>query len=345
MKITQKAMIGLIIGFAICLGIGFLAGENPVHLFLVLFKSAFGSRYDLGLTLFYTSSLIFTGLSVCIAFHAGLFNIGAEGQMTIGCLATTGFALAFPQLPVWLAIPSATLAGFLAGSLWGFIPGWLKVNRSSHEVIVTMMMNFIAAALVNFVIFEFIRSETSQNPESAEIPSQYLLTSIDPIQKIFIDSPANISFAVALISCFLVYIFLYKSVWGYELRASGSNPTASSMMGIASDRWKILAMTLAGMVASLVAINEILGSAGKFKIGFSAEYGFIGIAVSILARNHPIGIIATAFLFGVLQKGAADLDIETEMITRDFAKVIQGILILSVTAAMAFEFKRKQKKS
>ena len=339
MKFFLRVCLGLFIGLFLSLSLASLAGENPVHVFNVLFKSAFGSRYDLGLALFYTSSLIFTGLSVSIAMHAGLFNIGAEGQLTIGTLVATWVAISFPELSAGVGIPVAVMAGIAAGGIWGFIPGWLQAKRGSHEVIITMMMNFVAAAIANYVIFKLIRSEESQNPESKAISPQYLLSSFDFVQKFFTDSPANLSLVLAIVISILTYIFLYKTVWGYELRASGSNQNASQLVGIPGKKWKIFAMTVAGALAALVCVNEIFGSTGKFRLGFSPDYGFVGIAVALLARSHPIGVIFSAFLFGILQKGAADLDIETEMITRDFARVIQAILILSVIAAISFDKK------
>lgn len=339
MKFLIRVLIGFMIGILLSLSLVAIAGENPWHVFTVLFKSAFGSRYDMGLALFYTSSLIFTGLSVSIAFHVGLFNIGAEGQLTIGALAATWFAVQFPDLSPALGFFCALFFGLFAGALWGFVPGYLKAKRQSHEVIVTMMMNFIAAAVANYVIFELIRSQESQNPESRMIPEDYMMKSIDFVQNYFTDSPANLSLVVALLSAFALYVFLYKTIWGYELRASGNNEKAAGLMGISGTQWKIFAMSLAGVLAALVSMNEIFGSSGKFRLGFSPDYGFIGIAVALLARNHPIGIIFTAFLFGVLQKGAADLDIETEMITRDFARVIQAVLILSVVATLSFDEK------
>jgi simple sugar transport system permease protein len=196
------------------------------------------------------------------------------------------------------------------------------------------------------VIFKLIRSEESQNPESKSVGAQYLMANFDFVQKFFTDSPANLSLILAITLSILLYVFLYKTVWGYELRASGSNQHASELMGIPGKKWKMIAMTMAGALAGLVCVNEVFGSSGKFRLGFSPDYGFVGIAVALLARSHPLGVLFSAFLFGILQKGAADLDIETEMITRDFAKVIQAILILSVVAAISFDrkiFKRFKK--
>jgi ABC-type uncharacterized transport system permease subunit len=328
----MKALLGLIIGLVLSLSLAAFAGENPWSVFLVLVKSAFGSPYDLGLALFYTTSLVFTGLSVSIAFHAGLFNIGAEGQLTVAALAAAWFGVAFPNMPAGLAPLLISVVGVSAGALWGFIPGWLRAYRGSHEVIVTMMMNFIAAALASYLTLNLIKNPDSQNPESQPLPSYFLFHDFDFLQKWLQDSPANISLILAIILSGLVYFFLYHTVWGYELRASGQNERAAEIAGIPSRKMKIFAMVLAGAMAGFVALNEVLGSSGRFKMGFSPDYGFVGIAVALLARNNPLGILASAFLFGVLQKGASDLDMETEFITRDFARIIQAILIFSVAA-------------
>lgn len=333
-----KPFLGLVLGLLISLSLVTVAGESPWNVFLILGKSAFGSRYDLGLALFYSTSLIFTGLSVCLAFHAGLFNIGAEGQLTVGTLAAAWFSIRFPEIPAVLAPWLALTVGLFAGGLWGFLPGWLRAVRGSHEVIVTMMMNFIAAALASYVTLELIKNPESQNPESQIVPPQFALQKFDFVQRYFQDSPANLALIFALALAIGCYFFLYKTVWGYELRAVGQNPKAAEIAGISAQRSQILSMTLAGMAAGFVCLNEVMGSSLRFKIGFSPEYGFVGIAVALMARNNPIGVIFSAFLFGVLQKGASDLDLETETVTRDFARVIQAILIFSVAGIYFFDF-------
>ncbi len=343
----MKALMGLIIGLLISLSLAAFAGENPWSVFLVLVKSAFGSPYDLGLALFYTTSLVFTGLSVSIAFHAGLFNIGAEGQLTVATLAAAWFGVAFPNLPPAIAPLLIACVGIAAGAAWGLIPGWLRAYRGSHEVIVTMMMNFLAAALAGYVTLNLIKNPESQNPESQAIPEVFMFKSYDFVQHWLQDSPANLSLILALILSVTIYFLLYRTVWGYEIRVSGQNEKASKIAGIEPKKMKILAMTLAGALAGGVALNEILGSSGRYKIGFSPDYGFVGIAVALLARNHPIGILASAFLFGVLQKGASDLDVETEFITRDFTRIIQAVLIFSVAAVYFWDgrkfWKRRSK--
>lgn len=335
----MRALIGLVLGLFISLSLCLFAGENPWHVFLVLTRSAFGSSYDLGLTLFYTTSLIFTGLAVAVAFHGGLFNIGAEGQLTIATITAAITPLLFPELSGVPAFLIMATAGLTAGFLWGLIPGWLKATRDSHEVIVTMMMNFIAAGIASYLALEHFRNMDSQNPETAPVPEAYLFRSWDPIQKMFPDALVNFSVLIALLLCLLTWIFLTKTKWGFELKAAGQNPTSARFAGISSKKWQVLAMALGGFFAAFVALNEVAGSAGKFRLGFSADYGFVGIAVALMARNHPLAIPLTAFLFGALQKGAADLDLETEAITRDFARVIQGVLIFSIAGLAMVNWK------
>lgn len=342
----MKPILGLLAGLLIALSLVAVAGENPWTVFMVLAKSAFGSPYDMGLALFYTTSLIFTGLSVSMAFHAGLFNIGAEGQLTVATLAAAWFGVSFPSMPPALAPLLIATVGIAAGALWGFIPGWLRAYRGSHEVIITMMMNFIAAAIASYVTLELIKNPESQNPESRPLPPDFMFRNFDFVQSFFKDSPANFSLLIAVALAIACYFFLYRTVWGFEIRSSGQNEKASEIAGIHPRKMKILAMTLAGALAGGVALNEVLGSTGRYKLGFSPDYGFIGIAVALLARNNPLGILASAFLFGVLQKGATDLDIETDVITRDFARIIQAILIFSVASVYFFKFRTtgKEKK-
>ena len=340
----MKSALGFIFGLSVALLLTTFAGESPWHILAILANSAFGSAYDLGIVLFYTTSLIFTGLSVAIAFHAGLFNIGAEGQLTISALTMAATGIIFKDLAFPLAPLLAVFLGLVASSLWGFIAGYLKAKRGSHEVIITMMMNFIAAGISSYFVVGALKNPDSQNPETAPIGAGFLLKDYDFVHRLSPDSPVNISFLFALVFALAMAFFLKKTVWGYELKVVGQSEEAASVAGINPKKYKMLSLTLAGAIAGLVGINEVLGSAGKFKLGFSPDYGFIGIAVALLARNNPIGIILAAFLFGALQKGASDLDLETAVITRDFAKILQAIIILSVVAFYFVDLKSWIKK-
>jgi ABC-type uncharacterized transport system permease subunit len=340
---VKKTFAGFFLGLILALSLTMIAGENPFHIARILFNSAFGSTYDLGLTLFYTTPLIFCGLSVAIAFHAGLFNIGAEGQLTVATLAAAAVGVLLPQVPFPLAPLLALVAALIAGAFWGFIAGWLRAQRGSHEVIVTIMLNFIAAGLCSWFVLHVIPNPNSQNPESALVGPGYLLKDHDLIAQFFPDTPVSLALVVAILVAIAVWILLWKTTFGFELRAAGYNPEAADRAGISDKKMKIIAMCLAGALAGFVALGEVMGSSGQFKIGFSADYGFIGIAVALLAQNNPLGIIFAAFLMGALHKGASDLDLETTTITRDFSKIIQSMIILGVAAHGLWTWKQRKK--
>jgi ABC-type uncharacterized transport system permease subunit len=324
---------------AITLGVGLallavlILGDSPMLVLKTLVQSSVGTREDLGMTLFYATPLIFTGLSVAIAFQAGLFNIGAEGQLMWGAMAAALVGITCTGLPAWIAPILAALAAMAGGAAWGFIPGWLRARRGSHEVINTIMMNFIAVGLTSYLTLYHFKTTENQNPETAQIAPQFLLTKWEW----FGDVPLNSAFILALVTAFLVWVFLWKTTLGYEIRAVGDNEEASRTVGIDSARIRMIAMALAGMVAGMVGINEVLGNVGKFRMGFSPEYGFMGIAVALLGRNRPIGVVFSALLFGALHKGTAALDLETEKVTRDFSQILQALIILAVSATGFWE--------
>lgn len=325
-----KSSLGFLIGLSLALLLTLIVGENPFHILSIILKSSFGSPYDLGLTLFYTTSLIFAGLSVSVAFKGGLFNIGAEGQLSMSALGMVVFAALFPNIPKPFSYIFIFIAGSLCGIIWGMIPGLLRAFRESHEVIVTMMMNFIAAGITSYVIVNLIPNPQSQNPESIIIADQYRFNSFDFVNSLFPNSPANLFLLLAILSAFLLNYFYNRTVLGYELQVSGENPQASERAGISSKKMMILAMALAGLFASGSGMNEVLGFSGQFKLGFSPEFGFVGIAVALMSNNNPLGIILSAFLMGALHKGSSDLDFETETITRDFSKILQAMIIFGV---------------
>ncbi len=323
-----QPLLGFGLGLSLALGVAWAAGESPVHVLQVLIHGAFGSRYDLGMTLFYSTPLIFTGLSVAIAFHGGLFNIGAEGQLTVGALAAAAAGALWPGLPNPAAPLLATAAAILAGAVWGGIPGWLRARRGSHEVINTIMFNFIAAGLAGYVTLYLLKNPASQNPETRPVGAGYLV----PQFASFDGAPVSLALPVALFAAAAVWLLLRRTVLGFELRAVGQNESAARTAGIDAGRVQATALALAGALAGLVAMAEVLGSAGRFRLGFSPEYGFTGIAVALLARNHPFGILLSALLFGALHKGTADLDLETEHVPRELSLVMQALIILGVSA-------------
>jgi simple sugar transport system permease protein len=329
-----QPIAAVILGVALSLIAVKLLGDSPVLVLKTLVKSSVGTREDLGMTLFYATPLIFTGLSVAIAFQAGLFNIGAEGQLMCGAMAAAVVGILGTGVPAGLAPFLAGLAAMVAGAFWGFIPGWLRARRGSHEVINTIMMNFIAIGFTSYLTLYLFKNPDNQIPETAMIAPQYLFSK----WTWFGDTPLNSAFLLAILTAALVWILLWRTTLGYEIRAVGDNEEASRTVGIDSGKVRMIAMSLAGAIAGMVGINEVLGASGKFKMGFSPEYGFMGIAVALLGRNRPFGVVCAALLFGALHKGAGALDMETEKVTRDFSQILQALIILTVSATGFWEF-------
>lgn len=333
----MRSLLGLALGLTVSLLLALSVGENPWHVFKVLLGASFSSGDDFAMMLYYSTSLMFTGLAAALSFKAGLFNIGAEGQLLSGSLMGTMAALLVgPMDHPFPAFLTALFFSLLGGALCALIPALLKAYRGSHEVIVTMMMNFIAAGLVSYAVVGPLKNPETQSPETALLGGAFQFTSWDPLRPLFEHSPLNVSFFLALILCLVLWIFDQRSRWGFEWKVMGANPSAAPFNAISPKFYILLTLTLSGAIAGLVAMNDIFGSAGKLRLGFSPDYGFVGIAVALLARNHPLGVIPSAILFGALQKGAMDLDLETERINRDFAKIIQAIIILSVIAVASW---------
>lgn len=338
MKKVLQPILAVVLGLALGLGVTWLAGENPWHVLEILGHGAFGSRYDFGMTLFYATPLIFTGLSVAIALHAGLFNIGAEGQLTLGALAAAAIGAIWPGLP-WPVAPVLAMAlAIAAGTIWGGIPGWLRARRGSHEVINTIMLNFVAAGLASYVALYLLKNADSQNPETRPIGAGYVIHQFG----MFGGAPVSMALPLGVIAAVAVWVLLWRTALGFEIRAVGQSESAARAAGIDAGRIRIIAMSLAGGLAGLVGVGEVLGNAGKFRVGFSPEYGFLGIAVALLGRNEPLGVVLAALLFGALHKGAADLDMETEHVTRELSLVLQALIILTVSADGLWTWMRKR---
>ncbi|HTL11056.1 MAG TPA: ABC transporter permease, partial [Bdellovibrionota bacterium] len=319
-----RTAISVIAGFAAGLAVTWFAGEKPWHVLAILGKSAFGSWYDLGMTLFYTTPLLLTGLSVAVAFQAGLFNIGAEGQLTLGALAAAVAGIVLPRLPWPLAPLAAAAAAFGAGAFWGWIAGWLRAKRGSHEVITTIMLNFVAAGLASYATLYLFANPDSQNPETRPVGKTFLIHHFST----FGAAPVSSALFLALAAAALYGFGLKRTSVGFEIKAVGQNEHAARAAGIEPGRIQVLAMTLAGGLAGLVGVGEVLGNAEKFKLGFSPDFGFVGIAVALLGRGDPLGVVVAALLFGALHKGTGDLDFETEHVTRDLSLILQAMVIL-----------------
>ena len=308
-------------------------GENPLTALRFLAFGAFGYVEGLGYTLYYTTNFLFTGLAVAVAFHAKLFNIGGEGQAYIGGLGVGLVCLAFDDtLPLLLIVPLSVAAAAVFGAAWAFIPAYLQARRGSHIVITTIMFNFIAAALMVYLMVNLLIKPGQMSPESREFaPGAWLPFLHETMGWIGIEmarSPLNLSFVWALVCCVLVWVFIWHTRWGYEIRAVGGNETAAVYAGIRPTRIIVLAMCISGALAGFVGVNEILGVHHRLLLNFTAGYGFTGIAVALMGRNHPVGILLASLLFGALYQGGAELAFEVPTITRELVVVIQGLVIL-----------------
>lgn len=343
LSIFLLPLLNIVTAFIFTTLLFLIIGIDPWEAAQILVKGAFGYEEGIGYTLYYTTNFIFTGLAVAVAFHAGLFNIGGEGQAYIGGLGVTLVALSLGTfLPPWLLLPLAILAAAVFGAAWAAIPAYLQAYRGSHIVITTIMFNFLAASLMVYLLVN-IFSEPGQGmpasnafPESASLWTWQALMAKFGIE--FASSPLNVSIILALICCAAVWVFLWKTRWGYELRTVGANPDAAIYAGINPKRIVMLAMLISGALAGFVAVNELLGVQHRLVLGFNTGYGFAGIAVALMGRNHPIGVMMAALLFGALYQGGAELAFEIPSVTRDVVVVIQGLIIL-FSGALEFMYR------
>lgn len=308
-------------------------GVNPVEATGIMIKGAFGYDEAIGYTLYYTTNFIFTGLAVAVAFHASLFNIGGEGQAYIGGLGVGLVFLALDSvLPAVLLIPLGILAAALFGAAWAFIPAWLQAYRGSHIVITTIMFNFIAASLMVYLLVNVLIKPGQMSPETRLFDSAAWLPFMHEFLAIFgievTRTPLNLSLFFALACCLFVWIYIWRTRWGYELRTSGFSEPAAVYAGIRPKGVIISAMCISGALAGFVAVNEIMGVHHRLLMNFPAGYGFTGIAVALMGRNHPVGIIVASLLFGVLYQGGAELAFEIPKVTREMVVAIQGLIIL-----------------
>ncbi|PZX18378.1 nucleoside ABC transporter membrane protein [Palleronia aestuarii] len=307
-----------------------LIGQNPFEAMRIMVDGAVGSTYGWGYTLFYATNFIFTGLAVAVAFHAKLFNIGGEGQAQFGSLGVALVCLAVPW-PHWtLALPAAILGGALFGAGWAAIPAYLQARRGSHIVITTIMFNFIASALLVYLLVGILKAP-GMAPETARFPEgAYLPTARDIFAVIGVDfgySPLNVTFLVALLAAWLVWLLLWRTRLGYEIRAFGHSEPAALYAGISPFRITMLAMLISGALAGLMAINAVMGEQQRLLQDNVLGAGFVGIAVALMGRSHPVGVLLAAILFGALYQGGAELEFETS-VPRDMVVVIQALVIL-----------------
>lgn len=307
-------------------------GQDPLEAVNLMITGALGSTYGWGYTLYYATNFMFTGLAVSVAFHARLFNIGGEGQAMLGGLGVA-LAVLFIPWPHWsIALLGASLMAALFGALWGYIPAILQAKRGSHIVITTIMFNFIAAGLLNYLLVDVLRPPTSMDPSTASFPEATHLPTLHAILAPFgiafsKAAPANVTLLIALAASLLVWILIWRTRLGYAIRAFGESESGAKYAGINPVRITVVTMLISGGLAGLMSINTTMGEAERLILNSTEGAGFIGIAVALMGRSHPVGVVLASLLFGFLYQGGAELALWMS-IPRELIVVIQALVIL-----------------
>ncbi len=321
---AASSLLALTFAFFLSGVIIILTGGNPFEAVKAIIEGSIGTSSSLILTLQKTIPLIFTGLSVGLGFRAGLFNIGAEGQLYMGAILAAIIAPLFPGIPGMVLLPIIFILAAAAGALWGVIPGWMKAQRGVHEVLTTIMMNYIAIHLTLFLVKGPLRGDpyiikTKMIPENAELPVLLRDGSLT----------LSLGIIIAVLTAVGIWFLLEKTVLGFRIKATGKNPEAASAAGFNVKRMVIISMAICGALAGLGGAIEITGLHHTFYGQFSPGYGFDGIAVALIGANNPIGIIFAALLFGALRASERTLQL-TAGIPKNLILIIQGLIILFI---------------
>jgi len=310
--------------------------ENPLQVYNAIFKAALSNRDGWGNVLYRATPLIFTGLAVALAFQCGLFNIGGEGQMVMGGFAITWIGFTFVKLPAFLLIPLCIMGGAVVGGMWAAIPGYLKARRGVHEVVTTIMLNWIAVAFTQYLTMAYKPKDswiphTHQIAESARLAriAEYLnAAGIDFPKSNLLNTAVLLAIGTVIFAAFL----LKRTKLGYEIRAVGLNPPAAECAGISVARNTVLAMAISGAMAGLAGVNQVMGYKYRFRYGVFEGLGFDGIGVAFIGRNSPFGVVVAALLFGILDHGGLAIDVSTR-VPREIVLVLKAAILIFVVVS------------
>jgi len=329
----EEALLPPVVALLIAILVGDLLilsfGQSPAAVYRLLIGGTWGNAYGFGQVLYKATMLTFTGLSVALALRAGLFNIGAESQLAAGGFAAALVGLVVPAgLPALLVLPLYLVAAGMAGAVVGGIPGVLKARFGAHEVITTIMFNFVVLALLNYLIST--RFNVFDSLHTAEIQSG-ALPRLSDFLPAFHGSAANTVLVLALILVAAAWVFLFRTRAGFELRAVGLQPRAAEYGGVNVGGVWWRSMALAGAVAGIGGLNYVLGYKHYYEEGFSAGAGFLGIAVALVGRSHPVGIVIAAVLFATLSQGGLAVN---ALVPKQMVDVLQAVVIISMATAV-----------
>jgi len=338
-------LISVVLAMAIGSVIIAATGKDPVVAFGALLQGAFGGWLQLGETVMRATPLIFTGLAVGFAFRANLFNIGAEGQLVMGTLAAAWLGLLLAPLPPVLSIPLVLGGAALFGAAWAFIPALLKAKVGAHEVITTMMFSWIALYLTSWIVSGPLMDKGGI-PQTPMLAEKVWLPTLDTLIPGILPVRAHIGFLFALAAAVVVSLILRRTTLGYEIRAVGFNPTAAQNGGISVPLTTVWALCISGALAGLAGASEVLGVTHRMfdQVSAGSGFGFTGIAVALLGKKNPVGIIFAALLFGALSAGAGTMQLEAG-VSDKIIMIVQALIIFFVGAETIFTWfiKRRQK--
>lgn len=323
-----------------------LLGVNPVEAYGALVQGAFGSSNALADTIVKATPLLFVGLGICIAFRGGVINIGGEGQLVVGAISATYVGLVLPESSGWLVIPLALMVGFLAGAVWGGIPGLLKAYFNVNEILSTIMMNQIAVQGMNFLLrgplIDPVQLESaSRIPQTARLSRAFDLPRLIPTR-------LHLGAALAVLAAVLVFIFLWRTTIGYRIRAVGLNPNASRYAGINVSRYIVLSLLLSGAFAGLAGAVQVYGINHRMftdgsATGFTGGAGFNGIVAALFGQLHPIGAIPASFLFGALLVGANSMQ-RAVQVPSALITALNGLVVVFVVSSEIWQRRRARRR-
>lgn len=330
---------GLLIGAIIIL----LNGENPIDVYFAMIIQPYSSMQNFLNVLYVITPLIVVGLAFVIAIKSGMINLGLEGQLLLGALVGVYVATLFPSLPWFLYIPIIMIASMITGAVWALIPGYLKIRFGSSEIVTCIMMNYVAQYLINFIISGGIFKHPSIDQRTPYILENAHFPSMSEIwmgmgSKTMRGVQLNPMFLIAIVLVVLVYILMQKTTWGYKMRAVGYNFKATSSNRMNSKKIMLGSMAVSGSIAGIAATGEVLGTFNGFIEGFSPGYGFSGISVALLGRNHPVGVVLSALFFGTLNQGMVYVGTNFD-IPKDFVKILQTLIIIFIMISPFIESK------
>jgi general nucleoside transport system permease protein len=331
LKALSHSMLGPVGAIVAVMACGFLVvlavSDEPVLAYRDLLFANFDSASNFALFVNRMTPLLLIGLGVVFSFRAGVFNVGGEGQLYLGAIAATATALAFPRAPGPALIGVSIVAGVAAGAIWGWIPGVLKVRLAVNEVVTTLMLNFVALLLTEYLVTNAMRDTTAYGAVSFVIPEQARLPDIPGLPG------ATIGAVVAVLLAPLAWLALFRTEWGANLRAAGANIRFAEAIGVSAGRQMVVAMLISGGLAGLAGSLYVLGIGHRFEQNFSPGFGLVGLTVALLARIHPIGVMATAAFYALILNGAGYMQIDAD-VPRSLVNLLTGFLVLLMTARL-----------